>query len=142
MFKYTGTWIVNESRIMCTTYNTRTNWNDGYRNPLNFYYNFLVIHILIISYQIYNHININNISIHLFVIFFICAITINIVIIQLLWQPKIWKFLQLYNLPYLGQINASFVFQYEDIDNIVVQAWQLYGIILNTKIPRTSFGSD
>ena len=34
MFKYTGIWIGNESRIMYNIYHTRTNRNEGYINPL------------------------------------------------------------------------------------------------------------
>ena len=36
LFKYTGTWIGNGSRIMYTIYYTRMNRRDGYINPLTY----------------------------------------------------------------------------------------------------------
>ena len=36
VFKYIGTWIGDEYRLMCITYYTQTNRKEGYRNPLTY----------------------------------------------------------------------------------------------------------
>ena len=89
-----------------------------------------------------HHITINNSSINVFVIFFICSIIKKNIIIQLLGQPRIWKYLQLYTLPYLVWLTPSFIFESQEIDNIVVQEWKLHGIILIETMPGTNFGSE
>ena len=39
-------------------------------------------------------------------------------------------------------ITASLIFEYQEIDNIVVQEWKLHGIPPITTIPVPNFGSD
>ena len=50
--------------------------------------------------------------------------------------------MQLYILPYLCLINASLVFESQVRDNIIVQSWQLHGIIPMETMPGPNFGSD
>ena len=45
-------------------------------------------------------------------------------------------------MPYLGRLNAYLIFESQERDNIIVQAWQLHGIILITTMPGTNFGYD
>ena len=89
-----------------------------------------------------NHITINNSFINVLVILFICSILLKIIIIQLLWQPRIWECLQSYTLPYLGWLTASFIFESQQRDNIVVQAWKINYIILISSMPGYNFRSD
>ena len=77
-----------------------------------------------------HHTTSKNSSINVFVILFVCSIIQKIIIIQLLLQPIIWQYLQVYTLPYIGWINASSIFKYQERDNIVLQTWQLRGILL------------
>ena len=66
----------------------------------------------------------------------------RIIIIQLLWQPRIWDYLQLYTLQYLGWLTASSIFKSQERDNIFVQAWKLHGILLITTMRVPNFGYD
>ena len=50
----------------------------------------------------------------------------------------IWE----YSTIYIGWLTASLIFESQVRDDIVVQAWQLYGIILNKTTPEPTFGSD
>ena len=105
-----------------------------------------IINSTIITFDNYqrhvHHITIKNSSINLFLLFFICPIIKKIIIIQLLLHPRIWEHLKLYAQPYLGSLNSSLIFEYQERDNIVVKSWQLHGILLIEKMPGPNFGSD
>ena len=64
------------------------------------------------------------------------------IIIQLWWEPIIRDYLKLNTLPYLGWLNSSLIIESQVRYNIVVQAWQMHGIILIVTIPGPNFGSD
>ena len=89
-----------------------------------------------------HHVTIKNSLINLFEIFFVCSIIQKIIIIQLLWQPIIWEYFQLYNLPYLGWLNDYLIFEYHNRNNIVVQECQIQGILQIATMGRHNYGYD
>ena len=89
-----------------------------------------------------HHTTSKNSSINVFVILFVCSIIQKIIIIQLLLQPIIWEYLQVYTLPYLGWLNSYFGFEYHGRDNIVVWACKILGILLIAKMRRHHYVSN
>ena len=57
-----------------------------------------------------------------------------------MWQPIVWEYLKLYTLPYLGWLNNYLVFESQNRDNIVGQAWQLNIILPIATMPGPNFG--
>ena len=43
---------------------------------------------------------------------------------------------------YIGILNSYLIVESQERDNIVVQFWELHGIILIEKMPGPNFGSD
>ena len=61
--------------------------------------------------------------------------------IQLLWQPRIWEYLLLYTILYLGWLPGSLSFEYQERDNIVLQSRQLRGVLLIATMTGPNLGN-
>ena len=95
---------------------------------------FITVNITIIpfhnNWRHVHHIDIKYSFLVVFLLFIICSIINKMHLTQLLWEPSILEYLQLYTLPYLAWLNASLIFDSQERYNTVFQAWQLHEIII------------